>query len=75
MGGGGGDGDAEVFEFGAGAAFFFGTGISFDDFAEFAHAGSFLVEFEEGHAFFEVSGSELETFGKVGDDFIVFRTA
>ena len=70
--GGGGDGEAHVLELGAGAAFLFRAGIFLDDFAEFANAGGFLIEFEEGHAFFQVRGSELEAFGIVADDLVVF---
>ena len=69
---GGGGGDAEFLEFGAGAAFFFGAGVALDDFAEFADAGVFLALLDEGHAFFEVGGSELEALGIVGEDAIVF---
>ena len=42
--------DAEFLELGAGAALFFGAGIALNDFAEFADAGGFLAEFDEGHA-------------------------
>src|SRR5882724_548500 len=68
---GGGDGDAEFFEFGAGEAVFVAAGVALDDFAEFADAGGFLAEFDEGQAFAEVGGAELETFGIVGEDFFV----
>src|SRR5882757_5163390 len=68
---GGGDGDTEFFEFGAGEAVFVAAGVALDDFAEFADAGGFLAKFDEGHAFAEAGGAELETFGIVGEDFFV----
>src|SRR5205814_1074306 len=68
---GGGDGDAEFLEFGAGEAMFVAAGEAFDDFAEFADAAVLLAELEEGHAFAETRGAELETLGIVGEDFVV----
>ncbi len=71
MGGGRGDGDAHVFQFGARASFFFCAGIALDDFTKFLDAGIFLAELEKSHTFFEMRGCQLETFGIVGDDFVV----
>src|SRR5258708_1166157 len=34
-------------------------------------AGSFLAEFEEGHAFAEACGAELEALGIIGEDFVI----
>ena len=72
MGSGGGDGYAHILELGAGAAFFFGARVAADDFAKFFDAGRLLAEFEEGHAFLEMSGSEFEAFRVVVDDLVVF---
>src|SRR5579864_9081462 len=72
MSAGGGCGDAEFLEFGAGAALFFGAGITLHDFTKLFHAGGFLAEFELGHAFFQVGWSELKTLGVVGENTIVF---
>src|SRR6266851_4051522 len=69
---GGGDGDAELFEFGAGAAIFFGAGVALDDFAEFADAAGFLAEFDEGHAFLEAGGGELEALRIIVHNLFVF---
>src|SRR5713101_6215 len=68
---GGGDGDAQFFKFGAGEAVFITAGEALDNFAEFTDAGSFLAEFEEGHAFAQACGAKLETLGIVGEDFVV----
>jgi len=68
---GGGEGDAEFFELGAGEAIFVTAGEALDDVAEFADAGGFLAKFDEGHAFAEAGGTELETLGIVGEDFVV----
>src|SRR5712691_7810465 len=68
---GGGDGDAEFFEFGAGEAVFVAAGEALDDFAEFADAAGFLAELDEGHALAEAGGTELETLGIIGEDFVV----
>src|SRR5713226_6924726 len=68
---GGGYGDAEFFEFGAGEAVFVAAGVALHDFAEFADAGGFLAELDEGHAFAEARGAELEALGIVGEDFVV----
>src|SRR5712692_1273622 len=69
---GGSEGDAEFFEFGAGAAVFFGAGIALDDFAELADAAGFLAEFDEGHAFLEASRGELEALGIIVENLFVF---
>ena len=63
---------AHFFELGAGAAFFFGAGVFFNDFAEFADAGGLLPQLELGHGFFEAGGGEFEALGVVGENFVVF---
>src|SRR5713101_5428135 len=68
---GGGDGDAQFFKFGAGEAVFITAGEALDNFAEFTDAGSFLAEFEEGHAFAEAGGAELKALGIIGEDFVI----
>src|SRR6266404_5631915 len=68
---GGGDGDAEFLELGTGLAVFFGTGIAPDHLAEFADGVVLLAKLNEGHAFAEARGCELEAFWIVGQDFFV----
>ena len=72
LGSGGGCGYAKFLELGAGAALFFGAGVAFYDFAEFADACVLLAQFKLRHALFQVGGRELEALGIVGENAVVF---